>query len=114
MVSPARKYQYEKYLSALNNHKLEEILEFYDKDCQIVFDYDTIAVGIGEIQSMFVDTVSDAEYSYEFVEYLPIHGDDQIRVHLKRNDNSHLAVTYLFSKAHPQKYALVFTVFLNI
>ncbi|CAF0776316.1 unnamed protein product [Adineta ricciae] len=114
MVSSARKCQYEKYLSALNKHRLEEILEFYDKDCRIVFDYDTVAVGIDEIQSMFVDTISDAEYSYELVEYLPVHGDDQIRVHLKRTDNSHLAVTYLFSKASPQKYTLVFATFLNI
>jgi len=38
------------------------------------------------------------DYSIRSLEYLPVDGDDRIRVHLQTSDGDELDVTYLFLK----------------
>jgi hypothetical protein len=42
MSSLKRKTEYSKYLSFINNHKIEEALTYYDNNCEIKFNGSTI------------------------------------------------------------------------
>ncbi len=72
MCSSERKNEYSKYLSAINNHKLEETLEFFDNNCEIMFDHVLVAKGIDQIQSALTIQFSDPNYSHELEKYLPV------------------------------------------
>jgi hypothetical protein len=113
MPSPKRKNEYEKYLSALNDHKMEEALTFYDNNCEVKFGHETVAKGIEQIRAAFIISLSDPNYSYELIQYLSVDGDDQLRVRLKRYDNKQLDVTFTFSKENPQKYDQLFITFID-
>ena len=104
MCSLERKTQYSKYLSAVNKHDIEELLTHFDDNCEMIVNNATVAKGIDQIRTRLTGRLSNPNYSYEIQEYLPVDNDDRIRVHLKRYDNQHLDVTYIYSKENPQKF----------
>jgi hypothetical protein len=56
------------------------------------------------LQASYEKRTVHPDYSVQLIEYLPVDGDDRIRVHLKTSDSDELDITYFFSKESPERF----------
>jgi hypothetical protein len=69
--------------------------------------------GKDQLRSSYEKHIVHPDYWAELLEYLPVDGDDHIRVHLQTRDTDELHITCFYSQENPKRFTEASTYKLN-
>ncbi|CAF4119260.1 unnamed protein product, partial [Adineta steineri] len=77
MSSAQHKKVIESHVAAVCAHNIDEVMSYYDPNCEVSLDGPVVMRSKDEIKKKTEKWLSDPNYKIEIVDFLPVEGDDR-------------------------------------
>ncbi|CAF0903216.1 unnamed protein product [Adineta steineri] len=98
MSSAQHKKVIESHVVAVCAHNIDEIMSYYDPNCEVSFDGQVVMRSKDDIKSKTEKWLLDPNYKVEIVDFLPVEGDDRVRFIATDTNNKRFEEICVFSK----------------